>query len=136
MDRPPRAEVEEAMQYHHPEKTLAGLPGGQEIRDEMLASLFGTDARTYREIKAEFAARARRCAHELLQDPRFARRVDRLPFARGETMVGLGDSITSPGSRYCATYSPSAARRAGSSSPMLGSPATPRPGYWDVSSTS
>ena len=62
MDRPPRAEVEETMQYNHPEKTLAGLPGGQEIGDEMLAPLFGTDVRTYREIKASFAERARRCA--------------------------------------------------------------------------
>src|SRR5918998_3372584 len=94
MDRPPRAEVEETMQYNHPEKTLAGLPGGQEIGDEMLAPLFGTDVRTYREIKASFAERARRCAHELLQDPRLARCVDRLPFDTNSVVVGLGDSIT------------------------------------------
>ena len=94
MAQPPRAEVEEAMQYHHPEKTLAGLPGGQEIGEEMLAPLFGTDVRTYREIKAGFAERARRCALELLQDSRFVRYMDRLPFGHGATVVGLGDSIT------------------------------------------
>jgi acyl-CoA thioesterase I len=94
MAQPPRAEIEASMQYHHPEKALAGLPGGQEIGDEMLASFFGTDVRTYREIKAAFAERARRCARELLQDARFARLVDRLPFEPGSTVVGLGDSIT------------------------------------------
>jgi hypothetical protein len=37
MEQSPRAELEESMQYHHPEKTLAELPAGQEIADEMLA---------------------------------------------------------------------------------------------------
>lgn len=94
MGQPPRAEIEEAMQYHHPEKTLAALPGGQEIGNEVLASFFGTDARTYWEIRDAFAERARRCARELLQDVRFARLVDRLPFEPGSTVVGLGDSFT------------------------------------------
>lgn len=94
MDRPPRAEVEAAMQYHHPEKTLAGLPGGHEIGDAILALLFGTDVHTYQEIKADFAGRTRLCAREILQDPRFARCVDRLPFGASSVVVGLGDSIT------------------------------------------
>ena len=94
MGQAPRAEIEESMQYHHPEKILADLPGGQQIRDEMLAPFFGTDVRIYQEIKAAFAERARRCARELLQDARFARFVDRLPFEAGTTIVGLGDSIT------------------------------------------
>jgi acyl-CoA thioesterase I len=94
MEQPPRTEIAEAMQYHHPEKTLAALPGGQGIGDEMLAPFFGTDARTYREIKAAFAGRARRCANELLQDPWFTGLVDLLPFEPGTTIVGLGDSIT------------------------------------------
>lgn len=94
MEQSPRAELVESMQYHHPEKTLAELPGGQEIGDEMLAPFFGTDVRTYREIKGAFAERARRCARELLESVRFARFVDRLPFEPGSTVVGLGDSIT------------------------------------------
>ncbi len=94
MGQPSRAEIEESMQYHHPEKTLAELLGGQKIGDEMLAPFFGTDIRTYREIKGAFAERARRCARELLQDARFARLVDRLPFEPGSPVVGLGDSIT------------------------------------------
>src|SRR5215203_1631127 len=94
MEQPTRAEIEDAIQYHHPEKTLSTLPGGTKIGDEMLAPFFGTDARTYREIKAAFAERARRCAHELLQDAWFPRLVDQLPFESGTTLVGLGDSIT------------------------------------------
>ncbi len=82
------------MQYHHPEKTLATLPGGPKIGAENLAPFFGTDARTYREIKATFAERARQCARELLQDARFTALVDRLPFEPGSTVVGLGDSVT------------------------------------------
>ena len=83
MGNPPRAEIEESMQYHHPEKTLAALPGGQEIGEELLAPFFGTDVKTYREIKSAFAERARRCARELLHDARFARLVNRLPFEPG-----------------------------------------------------
>src|SRR5919112_3571761 len=94
MEQPSRAEIEESMQYHHPEKTLAELPGGQKIGDELLAPFFGTDVRTYREIKGAFTERARRCARELLQDTRFARLVDRMSFEPGSTVVGLGDSIT------------------------------------------
>ncbi len=82
------------MQYHHPEKVLAELPGGQEIGDELLAPFFGTDVETYREIKGAFVERSHRCARELLEDVRFARFVGRLPFEPGSTIVGLGDSIT------------------------------------------
>jgi len=94
MGQPSRTEIEDAIQYHHPEKSLSTLPGGAYIGDGMLAPFFGTDVETYREIKAAFAERARRCAHELLQDGRFVQFVDRLPFEPGTTIVGLGDSIT------------------------------------------
>jgi len=94
VERLSRAEIEEAMRYHHPEKTLAKLPGEHEIRDETLAPFFGTDAGTYREIRDGFAERARQCARELLEDPGFARLVDGLPFEPGATVIGLGDSIT------------------------------------------
>lgn len=94
MEGPSRAEIEETMRYHHPKKTLASLPCGTDIRDETLASLFGTDAGTYREIRAGFTERANRCARELLRDAHFAALVDGLPFEPGTTVVGLGDSIT------------------------------------------
>ena len=53
-----RAEIEEAVQYHHPEKMLAGLPTRPEVSDGMSAPFFGLDVGTYREIKASFARRA------------------------------------------------------------------------------
>jgi acyl-CoA thioesterase I len=94
VERLSRAEIEEAVQYHHPEKRPAALPTRPEIRNDMLAPFFGVDARTYEEIKAAIAGRARRCARELLQDARFGALVDRLPFEPGTTVVGTGDSIT------------------------------------------
>ena len=91
---PSRTEIEEAVRYHHPEKTLAALPTRPEVTDEMIAPFFGTDAGTYKEIKAAFAERAFRCACKLLKDARFGALVDRLPFEPGTTVVGVGDSIT------------------------------------------
>ncbi len=82
------------MRYHHPEKTLAMLPTRPEVTDEMIAPFFRLDVGRYKEIKASFAERARRCARELLEDVRFAGLVDRLPFEPETTVVGLGDSIT------------------------------------------
>ncbi len=79
------------IQFHHPEKVLAGMPG---IDDKVVAAILGTDIDTYRKIQADFAERARESASDLLAEPAFAVRVDRLPFAPGSTVVGLGDSIT------------------------------------------
>ena len=79
------------IQFIHPEKTLGALPG---IGDDNIAAAFGLDTASYRRIKDGFAANARRAAQELLADPAFATRVDRLPFAPGSTVVALGDSIT------------------------------------------
>jgi lysophospholipase L1-like esterase len=82
------------VRYHHPEKTLAMLPTRPEISDEMIAPFFRINVETYKEIKASFDERARRCARALLEDARFADLVNRLPFESGTTVVGLGDSIT------------------------------------------
>jgi lysophospholipase L1-like esterase len=79
------------IQFVHPEKTLADLPGAG---DADFAALFGLDADAYRGWKEAFASRARQAAEELLADPAFAARFDRLPFAAESTVVGLGDSIT------------------------------------------
>lgn len=79
------------LQFQHPEKIIGGLSG---LGDAMLAALFGIDAALYRQIKDQFAANARGAAEELLSDADFAAKVDRIPFLPGETIVGLGDSIT------------------------------------------
>lgn len=76
------------IQFQHPEKTWPGLG------DSALAPLFEVDLPTYQKIRSIFAQTTRQAAMDLLDDPAFAVKVDRLPFETGATVVGLGDSIT------------------------------------------
>jgi lysophospholipase L1-like esterase len=85
------SELAYVLQFQHKEKLLAHIPG---VNDTTVAALWGLDAATYRGTRAEFAGHALRAAKDLLADDDFAARVDRLPFAPGDTVVGLGDSIT------------------------------------------
>lgn len=85
-------EVVGSVQMMHPEKTYFYLPGFQD--ESFLAAIYGIDVDTYRAIRADFAATARRAAGELLADSAFAAMVDRLPFAPGETVVAIGASTT------------------------------------------
>jgi acyl-CoA thioesterase-1 len=75
-------------QFLHPGKSYPTLD------EAAIAGTLGTPIEMYRQIKAELAAGTHRAAEELLADPDFAARVDRLPFAAGSTVTGLGDSIT------------------------------------------
>ncbi len=79
------------LQFQHPDKLLAGLPG---VNDSAVAALFGIELSLYQRIKDHFAENVRGAATELLADPDFAAKVDKLPFLPGEIIVGLGDSIT------------------------------------------
>ena len=79
------------LQFQHKDKVVGQIPG---VNDATIAALWGIDAATYRRTRDRFAARAARTARDLLVDPSFAARVDRLPFQPGDTVVGLGDSIT------------------------------------------
>jgi lysophospholipase L1-like esterase len=80
------------VQYIHFEKFFASF--GVVLAEEQLAALYGLDVQTYRDLRAQFAASARQAAEELLSDTVFAARVDQLPFAAGDTVVALGDSVT------------------------------------------
>lgn len=84
-------ELSYIIQFQHPEKTLAGMPG---MNDALVAMLHNIDLVTYQTIKMHFAGNARNAAMDLLSDHAFAAQVDRLPFVAGEIIVGLGDSIT------------------------------------------
>ena len=86
-----REQLDFLIQFLHPEKTLANLPG---VAGTDFSALFGLDAEAYRDWRANFGSRARQAAEELLADADFAGRVDRLPFAAEATVVALGDSIT------------------------------------------
>lgn len=77
--------IEKLVQFTHLEKLYGYLPS---MDEELLAQLFGLDLEEYREIRRRFGAL------ELLEEPEFAGRVDRLPFRTGQTVVGVGDSIT------------------------------------------
>ena len=88
---PPDVQLERAIQFFHNEKTLAQMPG---LNDGILAALLGIATETYRSLRERFASRAREAARELLADPGFAARVDRLPFPAGGVVAGIGDSIT------------------------------------------
>jgi lysophospholipase L1-like esterase len=79
------------LQFQHKEKLVAHIPG---VNDATIAALWGLDAATYRRVRDEFSRHARDAAGALLDDVEFAGKVDRLPFAPGTTVVGLGDSIT------------------------------------------
>jgi acyl-CoA thioesterase I len=83
--------IETWVRYTHLEKLYGYLPG---MDEELLARLFGLGLEEYREIRSRFDANARGAALELLEDAAFAGRVDRLPFREGDTVVGVGDSIT------------------------------------------
>jgi lysophospholipase L1-like esterase len=87
-----REQIEYLVQFIHPEKRFMGFPGT--LDEEAVAKLLGTDLTTYQQIKASFAANALRAAHELLTEPGLAASIDRLPFAPGDKIVGLGDSLT------------------------------------------
>jgi lysophospholipase L1-like esterase len=76
------------IQFQHLDKSWP------ELDETAIAPLFGVDVATYRRIRATFAERASNAAADLLTDPAFAARVDRLPFQPGANVVGLGDSIT------------------------------------------
>jgi lysophospholipase L1-like esterase len=79
------------VRFLHYEKALALMPG---LSEELLATLNGLALDDYRAARAQCADEAREAARELLADAVFAASADRLPFAPGAVVVGLGDSIT------------------------------------------
>jgi acyl-CoA thioesterase I len=91
---PTLEELERLVQFQHPRKFLAALPGARKIDHALSARLLGTDPATYTEIRGRFASSVARAARALLDDHRFAEQVDGLPFAPGDTVVALGDSLT------------------------------------------
>jgi lysophospholipase L1-like esterase len=83
--------LEYLIQLIHPEKTL---PPFARVNAAMIASMLGTDEKTYQEIKAGLQARVHQAAEELLSDHEFTGLVDRIPFTNGAKVVGFGSSST------------------------------------------
>ncbi|MGW4421858.1 SGNH/GDSL hydrolase family protein [Streptosporangium sp. NPDC004631] len=85
------AMTERLIRFQHPEKVLGYLGG---LDDDRIAALFGLDLDSYRRSRRGYDEQARRAAAELLDDPGFAEKVDRLPFKPGQRVVALGESTT------------------------------------------
>ncbi|MCW2860961.1 MAG: Lysophospholipase and related esterase-like protein [Actinoallomurus sp.] len=79
------------IRFQHPEKVLPYLG---KLSDHRLAALFGLDPDVYRRLRHDHHEQARSAAVDLLDDPRFAAEVDRLPFAPGQHVVAIGESTT------------------------------------------
>lgn len=86
-----REQITYFARFIHPAKSYAYMPG---VSDDMLAPMMGCDPALYAEVCAEMERNAAEAARALLAEPEFAARAGRLPFAAGETVVGLADSIT------------------------------------------
>ena len=91
MENAKNPQMAKAVRFMQPEKMLPFAP---DLDDELVAALFGLEAKAYRAIKGDLDARAREAARELLADPSFAGRVDRLPFRPGASVVAVGESST------------------------------------------
>jgi len=87
---PPNKLLEFSVQFQHFEKII-GMPG---IDENINADILGIGVEEYSNIKNQFTENARVAAKELLADSSFSALVDQIPFAPGEKVVGLGDSIT------------------------------------------
>lgn len=78
-----------------PERSLASLPGGRGVSQEIQAALLGLPLEGYRAGLGQMQAEARDAASALLADPAVVSMVDRLPLRKGATVVAFGDSLTS-----------------------------------------
>src|SRR5258708_1260711 len=85
------AMTDRLIRFQHPEKVL-GYIGG--VDDNRIAALCGLDLGSYQQLRQRHAEQARRAAAELLDDPEFAEKVDRLPFAPDQRVVAVGESTT------------------------------------------
>jgi lysophospholipase L1-like esterase len=87
----PDAKSFDWVQFFHLEK-IWGL--GTDCKEEICASIYPVDTEQYRKIIDYYAGNAHRTAEELLASQSFADQVNHLPFRPGQTIAGLGDSIT------------------------------------------
>jgi len=96
-----------------PERTLAALPGGAGLSQEIHAALLGLASEDYSTELGRMQAEAREAASELLADPAVTSMVDRLPLRKGAKVVVFGDSLVSEPQSWAAILNELlAARRA------------------------
>lgn len=79
------------IQFIHPAKILGMFP---EVSSATIAAQMGIPLAQYEAALADFAQAVEHAASELVADATFRAQVAALPFAPGDTVVGLGDSLT------------------------------------------
>ena len=79
------------IQFIHPAKILGMFP---DVSSATIAAQMGIPLAQYETALADFAQAVEHAAAELVADATFSAQVASLPFAPGDTVVGLGDSIT------------------------------------------
>jgi acyl-CoA thioesterase I len=83
--------IEDMLQLNHPEKTLAIFPG---MNEQCAADIYGLTLKKYKKIVNCFKDNAKKAAECLLEDKQLLAQIQKLPFKSGQTIIGLGDSIT------------------------------------------
>ncbi|RKN84379.1 SGNH/GDSL hydrolase family protein [Paenibacillus ginsengarvi] len=79
------------VQTQHPAKLL---PFARHMNEPTIAAIYGIDTETYRSIQRQLSETVRDAAADMLEQPDFAAKVDRLPFRPGQTVVAIGESTT------------------------------------------
>ncbi len=86
----PAQEHESPLRFTHLDKLYGYLPG----LAEALPGIFGLDAAAYDAVLAEYAEQAKAAAEVLLHDTLTPAVVRDLPFAPGDRVLAVGDSVT------------------------------------------
>src|SRR4051812_15580041 len=88
-------QVQWLLKVIQPERTLASLPGGGSLGQDVHAGLLGLPVETYASELARMRKEASEAAAALLADEAVASMVDRLPLRKGAKITVFGDSLTS-----------------------------------------
>ena len=94
-------EVDKLIRFQRPGRAL---PYARSLTDATVAAIIGTDETTYVQTLARLEAQRSRAARELAGEADVRGQLDRLPFARGQRIVAIGEIrqlTVSPGSRSC-----------------------------------
>lgn len=81
--------MKKMIQMQHPEKLLKFA---RNLDEKTVAAIYGLELETYLDMKGQLEQQTKEVADQLLANPDFAERVNRLPFKSGETVVGVGES--------------------------------------------
>lgn len=100
-----------------PERTLASLPGGASLGEEVHAALLGLPVELYTSERRRMQREGSDAAAALLCDASVAARVDRLPLREGAKVLVFGDSLSSDPQSWAVILREMLAMRRGSDAP-------------------